>query len=67
MSRPSRRRCAILAMLGILFAQFSLMSYACPKAAGAAEMTAAVAMAECDGMALSSPDANSANCTARMR
>ena len=58
MSRPSRRRFAILAMLGILFAQFSLMSYACPKEGSAAEVAATAPMAECDGMAISSPDAN---------
>lgn len=58
MSRPSRRRFAFLAMLGIVFAQFSLMSYACPKEAGTAEAVATVAMAECDEMARSSSDAN---------
>lgn len=58
MSRPFRRRFALLAMLGILFAQFSLMSYACPKEAGAAEMAPTIPMAECDEMAKSSPDAN---------
>jgi hypothetical protein len=45
-------------MLGILFAQFSLMSYACPKEGGAAEAAATAPMAECDGMAISNPDAN---------
>lgn len=58
MSRPYRRRFAILAMLGILFAQFSLMAYACPKDTGAAEAAATVLMAECDEMAKASPDAN---------
>ena len=58
MSRPFRRRFALLAMLGILFAQFSLMSYACPKEAGAAEMAATVVMAECNEVAKSSADAN---------
>lgn len=58
MSRPSRRRFALLAMLGILFAQFSLMAYACPKEAGGALVAAMGAMIDCDEMVTTGPDAN---------
>lgn len=34
MTRRYRRRFAVLAMLGLLFAQFSLTAFACPKQAG---------------------------------
>jgi hypothetical protein len=61
MTRQSRRRFAILAMLGLLFAQFSLMAYACPMQAGTAVATPAavpLAMADCTDMAGTLPDPN---------
>ncbi|MGI8894352.1 MAG: hypothetical protein ACR2HE_01635 [Casimicrobiaceae bacterium] len=59
MTRRYRRRFAVLALLGLLFAQFSLTAYACPKQAGSEWMVPTSAQIGCaEQLAVASPASN---------
>ncbi len=47
MTRLCRRRFALLALLGLVFAQFSLTAYACPKQGGSEWTVSTAAAIEC--------------------
>lgn len=58
MTRSSRRRFALLAMLGVLFAQFSLLSYACPMGQIPSDDSVVAAKPDCAEMNFVAVDAN---------
>ncbi|MBA3505808.1 MAG: hypothetical protein H0T80_08535 [Betaproteobacteria bacterium] len=59
MTRRCRRRFALFALLGFVFAQFSLTAYACPKQAGSAWMLPASAISGCaEQLAVAPPAGN---------